>query len=476
MPDQAISARSLSLGLLLFGLLWIVIALMQDFDMAGGAKAILLLGLAAATVGATLAVEARPSFGSSLPRKRESIVEHCDGGTMDSRLRGNDEKEKVSAVLMAGLGLMLAVLAALTPSRLSLAETVAMAAIAAVPMITRALGVRDLVRLDRLPAILTAMCVALALNRLRIVLGYLHVPEMEDIGTTTIAAVHAVVSRHNPYAAPIDMHPEYPDYPGYKYLPMMMAAYAPLSAAWGETGLRLTNLLLDMGMSASIFWSAMRIRGPVAGMFALTAWLMLPVLPRDIYKHGVTDLAPVLPLVVALAISDTRLGRAGLLIGLSVAAKLFPGLLMALCCLRRRHIIYYFAGGIVGILPAVAFYLWDPAAFTRNVFLFILSRPMDETSWMFGMPPIVPAVAKLAYFLFLLAVLTYLAVASPDMVRRCGLIVLCVIGALLTGPDAHNNYMIWWVPFFCILLGSLVSSMISNPRRIEPRIAPMIGQ
>ena len=51
---------------------------------------------------------------------------------------------------------------------------------------------------------------------------------------------------------------------------------------------------------------------------------------------------------------------------------------------------------------------------------------------------------------------------TPSFARRCGLMVLAVVGALLTGPDAHNNYMIWWVPFFCILLGALVSSMIAK--------------
>src|SRR6185437_5625503 len=153
--------------------------------------------------------------------------------------------------------------------------------------------------------------------------------------------------------------------------------------------------------------------------------------------------APVLPLVVALLLAETRAGRAGLLIGLSVAAKLFPGLLMALCCLRRKRIGFYFLGGIVGILPAVAFYLWDPAEFTRNVFMFILSRPIDVTSWMHDMPSVVPMLAKLAYFLFLASVLVYLALRTPSFPRRCGLMVLSVVGALLTGPDAHNNYMIW---------------------------------
>jgi hypothetical protein len=427
-----IGARSLSIGLLLFGMLWIAVVLMQDFDLAGGKKAIMLLGLAVATIAATWALDR------------------------------NGLSARASTVLLAGLGVVLAVFAALTPSRLSAAETLAAIALAVAPLALGAAGVRSPVGLGRLPAILTVLCVVLALNRLRFVFAYLHARDMEDIGRTTIAAIQAVLAGHNPYAAPLDLHPEYPDYPGYKYLPTMMAAYAPLVSAFGETGLRLTNLVLDTGVSAAILLSARRIGGPVAGLLALAAWLMLPVLPQDIYKHGVTDLAPVLPLVAALLLAETRLGRAGLLIGLSVAAKLFPGLLMALCCLRRRQVAYYFIGGIVGILPAVAFYLWGPADFTRNVFLFILSRPMDETSWMFGAPPIVPMVAKLGYFLFLLGVLIYLVVASPSMVRRCGLIVLAIVGALLTGPDAHNNYMIWWAPFFCILLGSLTASIVAG--------------
>jgi hypothetical protein len=428
--------QPLAIGLLLFGMLWIAVMLTQDLDFVGKLKAVLLLGLAVAAPVLTWAVEAT-------------------GG-----------RPPVSARLVtwtvAGLVAIEAFFVTLIPSRLTAAEAVTAGAIVAAPLILQAFGVRSLIALNRLPALLAALCIALAVNRLRIVVGYLHHPDMEDIGRTTIAAVHAVLAGHNPYAAPIDLHPEYPGYPGYKYLPMMIAAYAPLVSAFDEVGLRLTNVILDGALSVAVFFPARRIGGPIAGLLAVIAWLMLPILPPDIYKHGVTDLAPVLPLVVALTISETRLGRAGLLIGLSVAAKLFPGLLVALCCLRRQRLGYYIAGGVVGILPAIAFYLWEPAEFTRNVFLFILSRPMDETSWMFGLPPIVPTLAKLGYFLFLFAVLVYLVVASPGMVRRCGLIVLCVIGALLTGPDAHNNYMIWWAPFFCILLGGLVSAILGG--------------
>ncbi|HEX4506900.1 MAG TPA: hypothetical protein VH722_14310, partial [Alphaproteobacteria bacterium] len=241
------TARSLAIGLLLFGMLWIAIVLMQDFDLAGGAKAIMLLGLGIATVGATLAVE-----GAGLSPRN-------------------------SRLLVAGLGLVLAIFAALTPSRLTMAETAVAVVLAASPWVLGRLGIRA-AEFDRLPTILTWICVVLALNRLRVALGFLHAPDMEDIGTTTIAAIQAVFAGHNPYAAPIDLHPEYPDFPGYKYLPMMMAAYAPLASVLGQAGLRLMNLLLDAGVSVAVFFSARRIGGPVAGMLALAAWLMLPVL------------------------------------------------------------------------------------------------------------------------------------------------------------------------------------------------------
>jgi hypothetical protein len=374
---------------------------------------------------------------------------------------------RFSTGIVAGLAVILLVFAVLTPSRLTSAEALVAAGLAALPLILRAAGLRGTIALERLPAILTALCVLLALNRLRMAVAYLHAPDMEDIGKTTLAAVHAVLSGHNPYATSLDVHPEYPDFPGYKYLPVMIAVFAPLGSIFDQVGLRVTNLILDALMSIAIMLSARKIGGSLAGLLAVAAYLMLPVLPRDIYKHGVTDLAPVLPLVIALAISGTRPGRAGLLIGLSVAAKLFPGLLMALCCLRRPRLGHYLLGGVIGILPAVGFYLWAPEDFTRNVLLFILSRPIDETSWMFGLPPVVPMVAKLAYFLFLLSVLIHLALATPAMARRCGLIILCIVGALLTGPDAHNNYMIWWVPFFCILLGGLVSAIIQNSAGIR---------
>jgi len=414
-------------------MLWISIALMQDFDLRGVLKALILIGVAIATAALTWSIERTESE------------------------RGQPTPVLVWIIVV--LALLLTVLAVVSPSRLTTVEAVA---VAVAPFVASLFGGRRIMVIKRLPSILAFICVALALNRLHSAFGYLNEPDMEDIGKTTIAAVHTVLAGQNPYAAPIDLHPEYPIFPGYKYLPMMIAAYAPLVSGFGETGLRLTNIVLDASLALAVMLVARQMAGTFAGLLALAAYLMLPVLPPDIYKHGVTDLAPVLPLVFALAISQSRPGRAGLLVGLSIASKLFPGLLVALCCLRPRNLVHYIIGGLIGVVPAFVFLIWGPAQFTQNVFMFILTRPMDETSWMYGLPPIIPMMAKLIYFVFLLSVLIYLVKTRTNMVRRCGLIILCVIGAILTGPDAHNNYIIWWIPFFCILLGSQVSYIISE--------------
>ena len=39
----------------------------------------------------------------------------------------------------------------------------------------------------------------------------------------------------------------------------------------------------------------------------------------------------------------------------------------------------------------------------------------------------------------------------PNFFERCTLYVICVVAALLVS-HVHNNYMLWWIPFFCILL------------------------
>ncbi len=139
----------------------------------------------------------------------------------------------------------------------------------------------------------------------------LPVPYLEGIGQTTLDAIDAVRHGHNPYATPVDFDETSQGNNGYKYTPAMMAVYAPLGIPFGKPGLRITNLLLDgatMGLMALL---AARLAGRFAGAIAVLSYLLMPMLAFDLFTHGVTDPASVVPMLAALLLVDKRPAWAG---------------------------------------------------------------------------------------------------------------------------------------------------------------------
>ncbi len=278
-------------------------------------------------------------------------------------------------------------------------------------------------------------------------------PVLIDIAQTTLAAGKAVLAAKNPYSIPIDVNPAYPDYQGYKYLPLMFLTYLPLTSAIGPTGLRLTNLILDLTTAALVGLVARRQSGFEFGILAATLYLMLPMLPRDLYMNGVTDLAAIVPLLIVMGLYQDRPGLAGAMVGLSVSAKLLPGLLFLLCWLPQMGRSRYVGGFLLGLIPALGFFLWAPADFVHNIVLFIANRPIDTTSWLYDAPNSAVTAARFALVIVIATVCYTVFWRSPQFLTRCALNIVCVAAALLAGPVVHNNYMLWWIPLFCILLG-----------------------
>src|SRR5262249_15567711 len=141
------------------------------------------------------------------------------------------------------------------------------------------------------------------------------------------AAILAVLHGQNPYTIPIDLLAGgitvgAEQFHGYKYLPMMMAIYAPLGLPFGIRGIVLTNILLQGAAAAAIRALAARAAGSVAGLAAAAFYLGLPFLAHQLFTRGITDIAAVLPLLVALCLVEERPGWAGVLVGVSIATKL----------------------------------------------------------------------------------------------------------------------------------------------------------
>lgn len=295
-------------------------------------------------------------------------------------------------------------------------------------------------------------------------------PRLTDMATTTLAAGTALLHGENPYRLPIDTEaaalPGGAAFQGYKYLPVMAAIYLPLGATIGERGLLFTNLLLHL---ATLYLIARLAQASAASsLVALSLYLALPLLPQQILAKGDTDPAAVLPLLVAFLCLQRRPGMAGFFVGISIATKLLPGAALVACLTpatvpaRWR----YAAGLGIGILPILPFVLLSPEAVYDNILLFNALRLPDSTSWL----ALAPSLAGLAHTGFLAAFLGIAVLVwrrPPSLAVRCSLGAALALAAILSGPAAHHNYQLWWLPFYCVSLAATFARVRGQPCQAE---------
>ena len=278
-----------------------------------------------------------------------------------------------------------------------------------------------------------------------------------DIGQTTFDAVTALAQGVNPYTAAIDpmaggIAASGGAFHGYKYLPVMLAAYAPLCLALGVRGIVVTNLLLQGATAAALRALAARGGGPVAGLLAAVLYLSLPFPAFQLFARGVNDLVPVLLVLGALLLIDGRPFWAGVLVGLSLAAKLMPGAAVLPCLMpapaaRRR----YLRGVAAGLLPVLPFLAAAPVAFVQNIVLFNALRPIDDTSWLFGFSGAVALLARGAAVLALAALYVAVWKRPPRLEARIAAALLAILLVFAVGPDMHHNYYLWFIPLLAPL-------------------------
>ncbi len=297
-------------------------------------------------------------------------------------------------------------------------------------------------RLERGIAAAAAAC--LALEFLYFAVRILH-PHLIDVATTTLAAGTALLHGGNPYALPIDTGPETAGFTGYKYLPVMIAAYLPLGTVWGERGVLATNLVLFL----ACLWLMWRLARSALAPFLL---LMLPIVPEQIFAKGATELAAVLPLLAAFKLSQRSGFLSGLCVGLSIAAKPVPGALFLPCLVPPARRWHYAAGVVTGLVPILPFLWLAPHDLFANIVSFNLSRAADGTSWLAGSAGLTRHAAQLAMVALFLGAAAYVWRRAPSLADRCGVGTMLAIAALLSGPAAHHNYQLWWLPFFAVTL------------------------
>ena len=286
-------------------------------------------------------------------------------------------------------------------------------------------------------------------------------PHVLDIATTTLDAGAAIMRGENPYALPLDavagglgdaaFH-------GYKYMPVMALAYLPLGLPFGERGVLATNLLLHAAVAWMVWRLAWRAGTIASAQIAALLYLSLPIVAMQVLAKGSTDLVAVAPLLLALLCVERSPLAAGICVGLSICAKLLPGLVFVPAVLPggRAERLRYALGIAIGLAPAVPFVLWSPTAFADNIVMFALLRPPDATSWAASLPGYVVALARGVGAAVVLGIAVDAWLRPPSLLRRCGLGAILALVAILAGGSAHHNYQLWWLPFYAVLLAVAV--------------------
>lgn len=298
---------------------------------------------------------------------------------------------------------------------------------------------------------------------------YLSAPQINDIPGRTLVAISDFLSGKNPYRLSADLRSVLESgalyWEGYVYMPMMIFLYMPFGVIWHAQGVLATNLLLDLLVVILLCFIGRRIRSWATGFLAAFLYLTVLLIPYELYRTGSTDLAAVVPLLAALLLFGRKPGWVGFFVGLSMATKLFPGILFALGLFSRSRWRSYVTGIIVGFAPFFAFLVASFSDVLTGTVAFNFVRPADPTSWQHGLLMEFGVGARFVFVWVLLNVGVYVWLRQPGVVLRLGLVIVLMLGLLLSSPVNHCNYQLWWLPFYALLVALAVFG--SSPHEVE---------
>ncbi len=294
----------------------------------------------------------------------------------------------------------------------------------------------------------------------------LNSPNLTDISFTSMRAITTLLHGQNPYSAVIDYHADFARPPhmfqGYKYLPITLLVYTPLSSIYGLQGILVTNFFFDMAIAFLLLSQRPTLASRTVAIFSSVLYLWLNFVGHKIYRQGSNDVIPIAFALASFLMLDSRLFLSGILLGLSTCSKLIPGALLLVIWGSNYPKRNLFLGFLLGISPALPFFLSQPSAFTENIFLFLILRSYGSIhSWYSHLSPMVPMLLKISFSALLVWSCVQRYRNPQNQVVLCAATVAFLNYLLLTTAVAAN-YFVWWYPFFAILAARATFSQTSR--------------
>lgn len=289
-----------------------------------------------------------------------------------------------------------------------------------------------------------------------------------DVGTTTVAAIDLVLDGGNPYTAFIDQNGANRDpnatgftyTGGYKYGPVMLWAYLPAVVFLGPDGYFVLNWVALVATAVAAFMLLSKSSGVLAGTGAAVLALVPGILGRELFEAGFNDMVPVALALIALVLRERDFPiAAGIALGLSVATKSVPGMIVVLPMLlmrregRRSFGLSALAAVFLGHLPWL---ITSAPELIAGLVTFNLTRPVDDTSIHHWIPEILRApltVVALGSVLFFSARRALLA-RREGMAELSSLIAIALAVSFAASPVVHGNYLLWYFPFIGVAVAA----------------------
>jgi hypothetical protein len=289
---------------------------------------------------------------------------------------------------------------------------------------------------------------------------------------------------------------------GYKYGPLTALLYAPFAHVLQERGLFSVNFACWI-VQLVLMWLLARVAFPeqrAAPSRTLLTYLLPPLLQmslllpklrvhafwgtfslsapaRDTFVLELTRRCSndIIPVVLALAAIWTaargRSRAAGVLLGLSLAAKPLPGLLL-LMLLPGLHGVG--ARKLIGAcllttaLSYLPIFLWAPRELIANLVLFALVRPTNSSSIREYLSPAMGSVIGVLQLALvgLLAWRFYRDHAQRDLPGLLRVSTLATIAFVALNKIVHGNYLLWIQPLWAIAIAGLPF----RARAVEPNV------
>ena len=274
---------------------------------------------------------------------------------------------------------------------------------------------------------------------------------------------------------------------GYKYGPLMALLYLPATHLRQEGGIAVVNFAFWLGLSALAMLLARAVYPRIAGSATrallvlmlpavLPAYRVLPTIKFDaLDRHYVlappmraafvraltlmcsNDFIPVFFLLVACWFAlHRRSWLAGIQLGLSLATKQLPGLLLLLPLVRVRGIDGKRLAFAALLTAGVFYYPWfagAPREMIANLILFGFVRPTNSSSIRRFLPHDLEALVSLAQLgLSALLITRFMRGEQRDVRALLRSAALLAIGFVALNKVVHGNYFLWIQPLLALVM------------------------